>query len=58
MGGNRYARMQFAFEYNNDERNEHIQRTSKLYYHFMLYEDEKSVGVVMEGQIDNVHPLK
>ena len=55
-GGNRHATMQFAFEYNNEERNLHISRATDMYYHFVLYADGKPVGAVMEGHIDNFDP--
>lgn len=56
QGGN--ACMQFAFEYNDDERNKYIGRISKLYYYVLLYEEKKPVGAIIEGQIDNVDPRK
>jgi hypothetical protein len=44
--------MQFAFEYNDKDCD--VGRVSKLYYHFVLYEEEKPVGGAIAGLINNV----
>ncbi|KAI6226041.1 hypothetical protein M3Y95_00760200 [Aphelenchoides besseyi] len=51
-GGDRYARVFVALEYDDEDEHE-ILRPIKLYYHFALYENDQPVDEVMEGVIDN-----
>jgi hypothetical protein len=55
QGNGRYARTEFAFEYQNGDKK--IGRAVKIYYSFTFYEKKnRPVGADVAGQIDNIDP--